>query len=72
MKRKGFTLVIASTTNEHTIETYKKYNQNIIQKANFDDIFTLVYSKGAVKELKPNPEIHYKILKELNVKAREY
>lgn len=71
LKRKGFTLVIASTTNEHTIETYKKYNQNIIQKANFDDIFTLVYSKGAVKELKPNPEVHYKILSELGVKPEE-
>lgn len=71
LKRKGFTLVIASTTNEHTIETYKKYNQNIIKKANFDDIFTLVYSKGAVKELKPNPEVHYKILSELRVKPEE-
>lgn len=71
LKRKGFTLVIASTTNENTIETYKKQNQNIIQKANFDDIFTLVYSKGAVKELKPNPEVHYKILRELGVKPEE-
>lgn len=71
LKRKGFTLVIASTTNENTIEIYKKYNQNIIRKANFDDMFTLVYSKGAVKELKPNPEVHYKILSELNVKPEE-
>ncbi len=71
LKEKGFILVIASTTNEHTIENYRKDNQNIIDKAPFDDIFTLVYSKGAVKELKPNPEIHFKILKELNVKANE-
>ncbi len=71
LKEKGFILVIASTTNDHTIENYRKDNQNIINKASFDDIFTLVYSKGAVKELKPNPEIHFKILKELNVKANE-
>lgn len=71
LRKKSFILVIASTTNDHTIEIYKKHNQNIINKANIEDIFSLVYSKGAVKELKPNPEIHYKILKELNVTADE-
>ena len=71
LKEKGFILVIASTTNDHTIEIYRKYNQQMIKKAKIDDIFTLVYSKGAVKELKPNPEIHYKILKELDIKADE-
>ena len=71
LKEKGFILVIATTTNDHIIETYRKNNQNIINKAPIDDIFTLVYSKGAVKELKPNPEIHFKILKELDVKSSE-
>ena len=71
LKEKGYILVIASTTNDHTIKIYKNENQNIIKKANFDDYFTLVFSKGAVKELKPNPEIHLKILKELNVKKEE-
>ncbi len=71
LKAKGFILAIASTTNDHTIEIYKNNNQNIINKANIEDIFSLIYSKGAVKELKPNPEIHYKILKELNVTKEE-
>lgn len=71
LKEKGYILVIASTTNDHTIKIYKNENKNIINKANFDDYFTLVFSKGAVKELKPNPEIHLKILKELNVKKEE-
>ncbi len=71
LKQKSFTLAIASTTNDHTIEIYKKENQNIINKANIEDIFTLVYSKGAVKELKLSPEIHYKILKELDVNKEE-
>lgn len=71
LKEKGFILVIATTTNDHSIEIYKKYNKNIINKANLEDIFTLIYSKGAVKELKPNPEIHYKIIKELNVTKDE-
>ncbi len=71
LKEKGFILVIASTTNDHTIECYKMKNQNIIQKANLTDIFSIIYSKGAVKELKPNPEVHHKIIKELNVKPEE-
>lgn len=71
LKRKGFTLAIASTTNDNAIKAYREYNKNIIDKANFDDIFSLVYSKSSVRNLKPNPEIHNKILKELNVKREE-
>ena len=71
LKQKGFILVIASTTNDHTIDIYNNNNKNIINKANIGEIFSLIYSKGSVKELKPNPEIHYKILKELDVKAEE-
>lgn len=71
LKEKGFTLVVASTTNNHAIEIYKNYNKNIINKANLEDIFTLIYSKEAVKELKPSPQIHYKILETLNVIKEE-
>ena len=71
LKEKGFILVLATTTNDHTIETYIKDNKNIKSKAPLDKIFSLIYSKGAVKKLKPDPEIHYKILNELNVKKEE-
>ncbi len=71
LKEKGFILVIASTTNDHTIEIYKNHNMNIINKANFDDMFSLIYSKGAVTELKPSPDIHYKVLENLNVCKEE-
>ena len=71
LKDKGFTLVLATTTNDHTIVTYTNDNENIKSKAPFDEMFTLIYSKGAVKKLKPDPEIHYKILNELNVTKEE-
>lgn len=71
LKEKGYTLCIASTTNDHTIDTYKKYNKNIISKLPLDNVFTLIYSKGAVENLKPDPEVHYKILEELQVKKEE-
>ena len=71
LKDNGFILVLATTTNDHTIETYINDNQNIKSKAPLDEMFSLIYSKGAVKKLKPHPEIHYKILNELNVKKEE-
>ncbi len=71
LKEKGYILVLATTTNDHTIETYIKDNKNIKSKAPLDKFFSLIYSKGAVKKLKPDPEIHYKILNELNVKKEE-
>lgn len=71
LKEKGFILAIATTTNEHAIEIYKKYNKNIIDHANLEDIFSIIYSKSAVKNLKPNPEVHYKILKQLKMKPEE-
>lgn len=71
LKEKDFILVIASTTNDHTIEIYKNKNENIKSKANLEDYFSLIYSKGAAKELKPNPEIHLKVMKALNVRPKE-
>lgn len=71
LKDKGFILVIASTTNDHTIEIYKNENKNIKSKADFCKTFDLIYSKGAVKDLKPNPEIHIKVMNTLKVKPEE-
>lgn len=71
LKQKGVTLVVASATNNHALEIYKKYNKNIIGKASLEDMFSIVYSKETVKKLKPDPEVHYKILEKLNVKPEE-
>ncbi len=71
LKSKGYNLVLATTTNDNTIEIYKRYNQNIIKKAPLDEMFSIIYSKGAVNRLKPDPEIHYKIMEKLNVKPEE-
>ena len=67
LKEKGFMLIIASTTNDHTIEIYRTRNENIRKVADFDEYFVRVYAKSAVKNLKPNPEIYEKILADLGV-----
>lgn len=71
LKSKGFKMVIGSTTNDYTIAVYKTENQNIISKAPLDQYFDAVYSKGNVQNLKPNPEIHLKIMKDYNVTPEE-
>lgn len=71
LKQKGYILAIATTTNEHAIEIYKNFNKNIIKKAKFEDVFSVIYSKNDVAKIKPDAEVHYKILEKLNVKPEE-
>ena len=71
LKAKGFQMVIGSTTNEYTIEVYKKENKSIINKAPLDEYFQSIYAKKAVNELKPNPALHYKIMKDFAVLSEE-
>lgn len=71
LKSKGFSMVIGTTTNDYTIDVYKNENKNIILKAPLNEYFEDIYSKRAVQKLKPNPELHFKIMKEHNVKPEE-
>lgn len=71
LKEKDFILVIASTTTRRTINIYKEYNVNIKSKADLNTTFDLIYTKDDIKELKPNPEIHIKIMEKLGVKPEE-
>ena len=71
LKEKGYILAIASTTNQPAIECYKTENQNIITKANLEDYFSVIYAKNDVKAIKPNPEVHDKIMEKLHVKPEE-
>lgn len=71
LKELEFVLVIATTTNKSCINAYKNINQNIISKANLEDIFSVILTKEDVKERKPNPEVYYKILNMLDVLPKD-
>ena len=71
LKQKGYTLALATTTTNVQLNAYRNENLNIKRKANIDDIFDVVLSKDDVSEKKPNPEVHNKILKILNVNKDE-
>ena len=71
LKQKGFILVIASTTSDANLKTYMTLNQNMMNKVNFEDIFTLILGRDTVSQMKPHPQIHHFIMEKLQVSPQE-
>ena len=67
LKQKGYILVIASTTLRHCFAIYQTQNKNIINKANLNDMFSLILTKDDVITKKPSPEVHEKVMEKLKV-----
>ena len=71
LKEQGYILALATTTTNIQLNAYRNVNQNIKQKADIDAMFDIVLSKEDVKEKKPSPEIHNKLMKILGVKPND-
>lgn len=71
LKRNGLTLIIATTTGKSNMEIYRTKNQNIITEGHLDNFFSAIYTREDVKEIKPSPEIHLRILEDLKVSPEE-
>lgn len=71
LKKRGFTLVIASTTKRSNMEVYRKENRNIREKVAIDNYFTRVYTREDARAIKPDPEIYNTVLDDLGVNAEE-
>ena len=71
LKERGYTLAIATTTKRSNMDIYRTRNVRIMEKANIDDYFTLVYTREDAKEMKPSPEIYLRVMAELGVAAEE-
>lgn len=71
LKKRGFILVIASTTKKTNMEIYRTKNKNIMTKAMIDEYFSLVFTREDAKEIKPNPEIYLRVMQELGVNDEE-
>lgn len=71
LKKNGYILVLATTSSNAELEIYRKYNKNIIENANIDNMFDLILTKDDVVNKKPYPEVHNKILERLNVTREE-
>lgn len=64
------TLVIATTTKRANMDIYRHLNDNIRSKAPLDKYFTAIYTREDVSSIKPSPEVHEKLMTDLE-KTRE-
>lgn len=67
----GKTLVIATTTKRANMEIYRDLNENIRSKAPLSTYFTALYTREDVSSIKPSPEVHEKLMKDLGKKKEE-
>lgn len=71
LKARGFVLAIASTTKRDNMEVYRTKNANIMESAPIDEIFSLIYTREDVSQMKPDPEIYLKAMDTLGFKPSE-
>lgn len=71
LKARGFVLAIASTTKRDNMEVYRTKNANIMESAPIDEIFSLIYTREDVSQMKPDPEIYLKAMDALGFKPSE-
>ena len=71
LKAYSLTLVVVTTTSRANMNVYRTVNKNILAMAPLDEFFTRIYTREDAKVIKPNPEIYYKVMKELHVTPDE-
>lgn len=71
LKARGLKLVVASTTRGKNIEIYRTKNRLLLEKAPFDEMFEVIYSRNDAERIKPDPAIHLRLMREFNVTPQE-
>lgn len=71
LKARGLKLAVASTTRGKNIEIYRTKNRHLLEKAPFDEMFEVVYSRNDAERIKPDPAIHIRLMREFNVTPQE-
>lgn len=66
-KAMGMRLALATVTTNVQLDIYKHHNKNMIEKANFLDIFDCILSKEDLSHKKPHPEVYQKIMERFDV-----
>ena len=67
----GKTLVISTTTKRANMEVYRTKNRNIREKAPVDKYFVKIYTREDAERIKPDPQIHEKLLAEMGKKPED-
>lgn len=67
LKKRGYILVIASTTKRSNMDIYRKENSNIKDKAPLDMYFDRIYTREDASFIKPDPEIYVRTMEDFSV-----
>lgn len=59
---RGFTVGIATTTRRKNMEIYREKNENILAEAPIDSWAAFIYTREDVSAIKPDPEVHQKVM----------
>lgn len=62
LRAQGFLLGIATTTRQSNMEIYCGRNENLRAEAPIDDWASFLYTREDVSAIKPDPEVHEKIM----------
>ncbi|RAU93444.1 HAD family phosphatase [Paenibacillus sp. YN15] len=71
LKAHGFVLAMATTTRRKNLDIYLTANRNMMGKARLDECFSILYAREDTKEIKPNPEVYLRIMREQNAAPAE-
>lgn len=71
LKRNNYILAIATTTTIKQLNIYRYLNEHMIKEAPIDKTFDLVLAQDDVTNMKPNPEVHFKIMDYFNCDREE-
>ena len=67
LKGAGYILVLTTTGRRWSIESYRKKNRNILDKAPLDEVFDRIYTCEDVRNIKPDPEIYRRAMEDLGL-----
>lgn len=62
LRARGFVLGIATTTRRSNMEIYRKRNDNLRAEAPIDDWAAFLSTREDVSAIKPDPEVHRKVM----------
>ena len=71
LKAHGFVMAVATATRRKNLDIYLTVNRNIMGKAKLDECFSILYTREDTKEIKPNPEVYLRIMRELDAAPSE-
>lgn len=65
------TLVIATTTRRKAMDVYCYKNENLMSEIRLTDYFSHIFTREDVSAIKPDPEVHFKVMETLQVKPSD-